>query len=123
MAEHNEFGQTGEELAVDFLRQKGYTIIDVNWRSGHKEIDIVAEKDGCLVFVEVKSRRNTDYGRPEDAVSQRKIRRIVLAADAYMRCFKLDLPVRYDIITVTGKGAGVRIEHIEDAFRSPVWYR
>ena len=123
MAEHNEYGHTGEELAVDYLRQQGYTILDVNWRSGHREIDIVAEKEECLVIVEVKSRRNTDYGRPEDAVSPRKIPRIVLAADAYVRCFKLDLPVRYDIITVTGRGSNARIEHIEDAFRSPVWYR
>ncbi len=123
MAEHNEFGHTGEEMAADYLRQQGYTIMDLNWRSGHKELDIVAEKDNRLIFVEVKSRCNTNYGRPEDAVNNRKIRRIVLAADAYVRCYKLDLPVRYDIITVTGKGSSARIEHIEDAFRSPVWYR
>lgn len=123
MAEHNFFGYSGEDLAVDYLRQHGYFVRDVNWRSGHKELDIVAEKEDCLVFVEVKTRRNASYGRAEDAVNQGKIRRIVLAADAYVKCHRLDLPVRYDIITVVGKGEDARIEHIEDAFRSPVWYR
>jgi len=123
MAEHNEFGRTGEEMAVAYLRSQGYIIRDVNWRSGHKELDIVAERNNRLAIVEVKSRRNANYGRPEEAVNNQKIRRIVLAADAYVRCYRLDMPVRYDIITVVGQGANAKIEHIEGAFKSPVWYR
>ena len=123
MAEHIIFGKEGEDAAVEFLKEKGYCILDRNWRSGHKELDIVAEKDGRLVFVEVKTRRNTDYGRPTDAVSPNKMRLIALAADAYVRCYRLDLPVRFDIITVVGSGSRMRLDHIEDAFRSPVWYR
>lgn len=123
MAEHNEFGRSGEEMAVAHLRSQGYIIRDVNWRSGHKELDIIAERENRLIIVEVKSRRNTNYGRPEEAVNERKIRRIVLAADAYVRCYRLDMPVRYDIITVVGLGPNAKIEHIEGAFKSPVWYR
>lgn len=121
MAEHNELGRTGEDDAVDYLMQEGYRILDRNWRSGHKELDIVAEQDGVLVVVEVKTRRDARYGKPEDAVSPMKIRRIVLAADAYVRLHRIDLPVRFDIITVLGPGHS--LNHIIDAFRSPVWYR
>ena len=121
MALHNKFGKTGEDIAADFLSGQGYTVLDRNWRSGHKELDIVAEKDGVLVVVEVKTRKTTRYGRPEEAVSPMKIRNIVLATDAYMRYNRLDMPVRFDIISIVdGKD---RVEHIEDAFRSPVWYK
>ena len=121
MAEHNVLGHTGEDDAADYLAREGYHILDRNWRSGHKEIDIVAEKGGVLVIVEVKTRRDARFGKPEDAVSENKIRRIVLAADAYVRLHRIDMPVRFDIITVLGKYR--QINHIIDAFRTPVWYR
>lgn len=119
MAEHNEFGHTGEDAAADYLTQEGYIIRDRNWRSGRKELDIVAEKDGVLVVVEVKSRRSMQYGRPEQAVTLPKIKNIVLAADAYVRYHRLDLPVRFDIISIVESNGYV--DHIEDAFRSPLW--
>lgn len=121
MADHNDFGKAGEWQAVEYLRSQGYLIRDTNWRSGHKELDIVAEKDGTLVVVEVKSRASTRFGRPQDAVSPMKIRRTVAAADAYVRCYRIDLPIRFDVITIVATTG--RMEHIEDAFRSPVWYR
>jgi putative endonuclease len=121
MAAHNEFGQEGEEKAANYLLREGYTIMDRNWKSGRKELDIVAVKDGTLVVVEVKTRRNDNYGNPEQAVTSAKIRNIVLATEAYVRYHRLDLPVRFDIITVLSDGDV--INHIEDAFRSPVWYR
>lgn len=123
MAQHNEFGRTGEDFAADYLQGKGYLIRDRNWRTGHKELDIVAEKDNELIFVEVKSRRTTLYGHPSDAVSPQKIRMIVLAAEAYLRCYKIDMKVRFDVVEVVGKEPNLKIEHIEDAFRSPVWYK
>ena len=121
MAGHNDLGRIGEDDAADYLVREGYRIIDRNWRSGHKELDIVAERDGVLVIVEVKTRRDARFGKPEDAVSMPKIRRIVLAADAYVRLNRIDLPVRFDIITVLGQNR--RVNHIVDAFRSPIWYR
>ncbi len=121
MAAHNEFGIEGEDKAANYLIREGYIILDRNWRSGHKELDIVAEKDGILVVLEVKTRTNNKFGNPEEAVTPRKIRNTVLAADAYIRLNRIDLPVRFDIISILSNGDV--INHIEDAFRSPVWYR
>lgn len=121
MAEHNELGQLGELLAADYLRRKGYVIMHSNWRSGHKELDLIARRDDLVVFVEVKTRRDNVYGQPEDAVTRRKIRRIVDSADAYVRRFNIDGPIRFDIITVIKNDSEVRIEHIEDAFQATMF--
>lgn len=121
MAVHNELGKEGEGIATGYLAGNGYRIRHRNWRSGKKEIDIVAEKEGELVIVEVKTRRNDAFGSPEDAVNDRKIRNIVSSADAYIRKFGIDLPVRFDIITIIGEAPPFRIEHITDAFLPPVW--
>ena len=114
MAAHNELGKEGELLAANHLQSEGYVIRHRNWRCGHKELDIVAEKDGTLVFVEVKTRK--------DAVTNGKIRRIVSSADAYLRKYAIDLPVRFDLITiVTGENGLPRLRHIEDAFYPPLY--
>lgn len=117
MAEHNVFGSQGEEIAAQFLRRKGYTILDQNWRSGHREIDIVARKEDTCVFVEVKARANAFYGNPEDAVNYRKMRNLIIAADVYLRYNQIDLAVRFDVITITGTVEKPYIRHIEQAFR------
>lgn len=117
MAWHNDFGVRGEDLAVEYLRSGGYVILDRNWRSGHREIDIVATQGDVIVFVEVKARTNAFYGRPEDAVTRRKMHLLVLAADAYLRYNKLDKEVRFDVITVTGTIDKPYIKHYERAFR------
>ena len=121
MAGHNELGKNGENQAAIYLEAKGYTIRHRNWRSGKKELDLVAEKDGELVVIEVKTRKNRNYGLPQEAVDERKIRRIIDSADAYLRKFGLDMPVRFDIITLTGNEPPFHIEHICDAFLPPVW--
>lgn len=121
MAEHNELGRNGEAEAATYLEAQGYTIRHRNWRSGKNELDLVAEKDGELVIIEVKTRRNRKYGLPEEAVDGRKIRRIVASTDAYLKKFNLDLPVRFDIVTLTGSEVPFCIEHIRDAFLPPVW--
>lgn len=121
MATHNELGKTGEEEAVQFLLRKGYRILHRNWRVGQLELDIVAENEGTLVVVEVKTRRDEEFGSPEDAVSNRKIRHIVSSTDAYLRKFQIDLPVRFDVITVTGKEQPFKIEHYIEAFYPPIW--
>ncbi|BEH00399.1 YraN family protein [Bacteroides sedimenti] len=120
MAEHNILGKAGEEEAVKFLMSHGYTICHRNWRRGRKELDIVAEKEGELIVVEVKTRKDTLFAQPHDAVTPLKVRRIVQATDAYLRFFKLDLPVRFDIITVVGEQNCFTIEHIKEAFYPPV---
>ena len=117
MAQHNDFGAQGEDIAIDYLRRKGYVILDRNWRSGHREIDIVARKDDTVVFVEVKARANAFYGNPEDAVTRRKMHLLVLAADAYLRYNAIDLEVRFDVITITGTTGKPYIRHYERAVR------
>ena len=121
MAKHNELGKEGETEAAEYLISKGYTIRHRNWRSGKRELDIVAQKDGELVIVEVKTRRSDEFGRPEEAITDRKIRNIIISTDAYIQRFEIDLPVRFDVITVTGTEPPFQIEHIEDAFLPPIW--
>ena len=86
-----------------------------------KELDIVAKYNNELIVVEVKSRKDIRFGNPEEAVNDRKIRHIIASTDAYLRKFAIDLPVRFDIITVVGQEAPFQIEHIADAFYSPIW--
>ncbi|TRX45960.1 endonuclease [Bacteroides sp. HF-5092] len=121
MAEHNDLGKAGENAAVVYLEQKGYLIRDRNWRRGHFELDIVAAKGNELIIVEVKTRSNTLFAEPEDAVDLPKIRRTVRAADAYIRLFQIDTPVRFDIITVVGDNRNFKVEHIEEAFYPPLY--
>lgn len=121
MSEHYELGKRGEEEAVRFLERKGYYIMHRNWRNGKKELDIVARDGEEVAFVEVKTRRNTTYSRPEEAVNATKVRHIVSSADAYIRRYQVDLPIRFDIVTVVGSEPPYEIEHITDAFFPPLW--
>ncbi len=121
MAIHNELGSKGEDAACLFLESKGYRILNRNWRAGKKELDIVAEQDDELIVIEVKTRRNNDFGNPEDAVTDKKIRKIISATDAYLRKHCIDKSVRFDVITIIGKDIPFEIEHIKDAFYPPIW--
>jgi putative endonuclease len=120
MAEHNELGKDGESAAVAYLKANGYEILHTNWRKGSCELDIVAKTDDELVIVEVKTRSEGSITDPEDAVTNSKIRNIVSAADVYIKSFDIDLPARFDIISVIGKSPDFEIDHIEDAFYPPV---
>jgi putative endonuclease len=120
MAEHNELGKDGELAAVAYLKENGYEILTTNWRKGHFELDIVAKTEDELVIVEVKTRSEGSITDPEDAVTNQKIRNIIAAADVYIKSFDIDLPARFDIISVIGKSPDFEIDHIEDAFYPPV---
>lgn len=112
----HKLGTQGEDLAVQLLLSKGYKILDRNWRSGHKEIDIVAMDGNTLVAVEVKTRKSNTYGEPDIAVGVMKQRMLTWAADAYVRYHDMDVEVRFDIISIVFTNNGPHIEHIEDAF-------
>lgn len=116
MIEPHQLGKMGEDLAVDYLTNKGYQILERNWHSGHKEIDIVALIDDVLAIVEVKTRKSDDYGEPDIAVGINKQRLLIWAADAYVRHKNLDVDVRFDIISIVFTDGEPEIEHIEDAF-------
>ena len=119
MAQHNEFGMISEDRAAAYLMARGYTIRDRNWRVGHKELDIVAQQNGTLIIIEVKARKSDRYGDAVDAVTDEKIHKLIQAANAYVHYHRIDLPVRFDIIAITGEPGDQTIEHIEDAFHSP----
>lgn len=111
-----EIGRNGEDLAVAYLEHKGYRILERNWRSGHKEIDIIAMDGDTLVVVEVKCRKSLNFGDPDIAVGVMKQRMLIYAAEAYLNYNNLDVEVRFDIISMVVTPQGEHIEHIEDAF-------
>ncbi len=116
MGNHNEFGRLGEEMAIDFLTKKGYHIRDTNYRYRKAEVDIIAQQDTILAIVEVKSRSSDQLQEIAQAVSQKKIKLLVAAADEYVLQNELDVSVRFDIITILKKDKAFQIEHLEDAF-------
>jgi putative endonuclease len=116
MAEHNELGKLGEEMAVDFLRQHGYTILETNWIYQKAEIDIIAEKGNKLAIVEVKTRSSIVFGMPQEFVKPKKIQLLVKAVNAYVNIKNIDFEVRFDIISIYKEGINYKIEHIKDAF-------
>ena len=120
MAEHNELGKKGEELAVEYLRENGYKILDRNWTFQKAEIDIIAQKDHFLAVIEVKTRSSTDFGLPQDFVNQKKIQLLVKAVNAYInyreKDFEENLEIRFDIIAIQKTGETFAIEHLTDAF-------
>ncbi len=126
MAEHNELGNLGEERAQAYLRGKGFLIRHTNWHNstpsgaaGKLELDIVAEKDGLLVVVEVKTRSTETFEHPAEAITKRKIRNIINAAHEYIFQFDWQGETRFDVISAIPHGQDFKIEHIEDAFLSP----
>ncbi|WP_452598933.1 YraN family protein [Pontimicrobium sp. MEBiC01747] len=116
MAQHNELGKKGEQLAVDFLLEKGYEIIERNYRFDKAEVDIIAKAKETLAIIEVKTRSTTDFGNPQDFVKPKQIQRLVKAVDEYVTANGLDLEVRFDIIAIVKSNNNYNIEHLKDAF-------
>lgn len=116
MASHNELGKQGEQLAIDFLVARGYTIVERNYRYLKAEVDIIATKEDLLIAVEVKTRSSDYFGNPQDFIKSKKIKLLVTAIDHYVNQRDLDVAVRFDIIAITTNEKPYKLEHIEDAF-------
>ena len=117
MASHNELGALGEHIALEYLLEKNYRIIETNWVCGHKEVDIIAKDGDTIVFVEVKTRHDKCLVDPEVTVDIYKQRHLIWAANSYVNRYQYDLDVRFDIIAITiDKNNEKKIEHIVDAF-------
>jgi putative endonuclease len=116
MAQHNQLGSEGEELAVDFLLKNDYEIIERNYRFDKAEVDIIARKKEVLAIIEVKTRSTADFGNPQDFVKPKQIQRLVKAVDEYVTANDLDVEVRFDIIAIVREGKKFKIEHLENAF-------
>ena len=116
MAQRSELGKKGEQLAVDFLMEKGYTIVQRNYRFDKAEVDIIAQKKDMLTIIEVKTRTTINFGNPQDFVKPKQIQRLVKAVDEYINANRLDVEVRFDIIAIVKEGKGFKIEHLKNAF-------
>ena len=119
MAEHNDFGNLAEQMADDFLERKGYKILDKNFRYQKAEIDIIASFNKMIIIVEVRARGSDIFMEPQEAVTKKKIKSLVMVADFFMKDKDLDQEVRFDIIAVLPDAKGrLQITHLEDAFQS-----
>ena len=116
MAEHNDLGKLGEEMAVEFLQKNGYEILETNWVFQKAEVDIIAKKENILAIVEVKTRSSLDFGLPQDFVKPKKIQLLVKAVNEYVISNNLDVEVRFDIMAVHKEGKSFAMEHLIDAF-------
>ncbi len=116
MAEHNDLGKKGEEIAGEFLQKNGYQILERNWTFQKAEIDIIAQKGETLAVIEVKTRSNIDFGLPQDFVKPKKIQLLVKAINEYVISNDLDVNVRFDIIAVQKLENEYDIIHLKDAF-------
>ena len=116
MVTQNDLAKLGEELAVEYLQNEGYRIVATNWVFQKAEIDILATKDNVLAVIEVKTRSRLDLGLPQDFVSPKKIRLLVMAVNEYLISNDLDCETRFDIVAISKEGNKFEMEHLKDAF-------
>ncbi len=117
MSKHNEIGIKGEQLAAEFLLNKGYIILERNWRAGKKEVDIIAFKDNVLAIIEIKTRSSNDLLFPEEAVNRKKKDNLKAAAAVFVSDKPQYINIRYDIISVLMDNDNVKeVIHFEEAF-------
>ncbi|MDE5839601.1 MAG: YraN family protein [Muribaculaceae bacterium] len=120
-AEALDWGKQAENIVCEFLISKGYTIRERNWRpsTSKSEIDVIAQKDDTLIFVEVKARSDMDLD-PTDAITAEKIKNIVRGANAYLLLQEFEFYYRFDVAAVSGNVEDYRIVYLEDAFLPPL---
>ncbi len=111
-----EFGKIGEQMTAKYLTDKGYIILEHNYRRGHLEIDLIALDEDELVIVEVKSRAYDNILQPEDAVDHKKRLALIRLANEYVKTHGRKENVRFDIVTVVSKEGGAEIKHLKNAY-------
>ncbi len=116
MSDKIKRGNEGEQLAADFLAQKGFEIVERNYRYKRSEIDVIARIDNSLIFIEVKTRSSSDFGHPEEFVDSRKRKKILEGAEHYLYETDWKGNVRYDIVSVRLQNGKAEVVHFEDAF-------
>lgn len=114
-----EWGHMAEQVAVEYLLGQSYVIRERNWKCGHLEIDIIAQVDRTVIFIEVKA-RSGKYEKAIEAVDARKQARIIHAADIYLRNLTHLYQYRFDVIALTGNRDNFKLEHYRDAFMPKV---
>ena len=124
MAWNKDIGRWGEEVAANLLKQKGYSILERNWRTGSLEVDIIAADKQNMVFVEVKTRATTFAGKmPEEYVDKDKKANLCRAANTYIKLNRVTKNIRFDIVSILVDSSTqqiARLEHLENAFYPPL---
>lgn len=116
-AARQAFGELGERIAERWMRRQGWRVVQRRFRSGHRDIDLVVERDGMVAFVEVKARRGEAFGGPVQAVSWRKRKELERSALVWIdRHGREAESYRFDVVGVLLRGADVRVCHVENAF-------
>ncbi len=116
MTDKQQTGRLGENLAAEQLTARGYRVVARNYRHSHAEIDLIAWDGDILVFIEVKTRKNSDFGHPSGFLSAAQQKRISHAASHYMEEIDYDWEIRFDVIAVILEGPEPTVEHVEDAW-------
>jgi putative endonuclease len=116
MARHNDIGLKGEQLAKRYLEDLGYKIMETNWRKRKFELDLIAVDQNEIVYVEVKTRSTSFFGRPEDAVTPKKQQHLMNGADYYIQLYEIDLACRFDVIGIVLNANFKEIKHFKNAF-------
>lgn len=116
MSDNTQKGNAGEEIAIEHLLRQGYRILARNWRHQHLEIDIVAQMGDMLVIVEVKLRASNAFGAPEEFVTKSKQKKLIRAADVYIRENDIHTETRFDVISIIQNPQEMNVEHITGAF-------
>ena len=118
MISNTQIGTIGEKIACEYLVQNAFIILENNWRYKKAEIDIIAKQDDILVFVEVKTRSSTFFGKPEEAITEKKEALIIDAAQRYMESINHHWEIRFDIISIIldKNYQSLEINHFKDAF-------
>ena len=116
-----EWGKQAENIVSEYLISRGYTVRERNWRpkSSKSEIDLIAQKDDTLIFVEVKARSNMDID-PAEAMTAEKIKNVVRGANSYLQAQDFDFYYRFDVAAVSGNIDNYRLDYLEDAFLPPL---
>jgi len=116
LAKHNKLGKDGELIAFMVLQRDGFTILETNWRFQKAEVDIIAQKDGFLIFIEVKTRGSKKFGNPSDSIDKKKISIYKDAVEGYLQQYPSELEVRFDVVNIIIGKDETEIEHIPNAF-------
>ena len=116
MAKHNKLGKEGELIAFMFLQKENFRILKTNWRYQKAEVDIIAQKDDFLVFVEVKTRGSKKFGKPEEAIDKKKIALYKDAAEGYLGQYPSEVEIRFDVVSIVIATDETQIEYFPDAF-------
>ena len=100
MAKHIDTGKKGEKMAINWLRERGYAILEQNWRHARWEVDVIAEKEMVLHFIEIKTRKSRDFGLPEDSVGDKKIQNLINVAEQYLHQNPQWQRIQFNILSI-----------------------